>query len=321
MTYSRDTASAFLAFAEKKVELAILEVGLGGRFDATNVAPASLSVVTSISLDHVEELGSSLVAIAREKAGIFRRGRPAVVLASEEEPVAALRASAEEAGAIPTRSPARPPCPASAPGRSTRFDLDTRSAATRSSRPSPAFIKAGTGPVPSAPRNCWGGVSGADGRGDHEGVAATRWPGRMESFREGDRLVLLDGCHNPMARARSAVRSRPRVWPERRPDLWRHGGQGHRGDRGRALPGRSASRFRGRAGSPRRDDTGAAPAGRCFSLRCRGGGESRRSSRALALLPRRRPYNRGGFAVSGRRGARVALAKGSATRAHEAHVP
>ncbi|HEY6929197.1 MAG TPA: bifunctional folylpolyglutamate synthase/dihydrofolate synthase, partial [Thermoanaerobaculia bacterium] len=59
------TAAAFLLFAHRRLDLAILEVGLGGRFDATNVAPARLSVVTTISLDHTEELGATIPAIAR----------------------------------------------------------------------------------------------------------------------------------------------------------------------------------------------------------------------------------------------------------------
>ena len=84
------TAAAFVAFAQRGLDLAILEVGLGGRLDATNVAPAELAVVTSIGLDHTEELGSTLAAIAREKAGIFRREKPALVRATSGEAVEAL---------------------------------------------------------------------------------------------------------------------------------------------------------------------------------------------------------------------------------------
>jgi dihydrofolate synthase/folylpolyglutamate synthase len=73
------TAAAFLVFARRRLDLAILEVGLGGRLDATNVAPASVSVVTSIGLDHMAELGPTVASIAGEKAGVFRAGRPALV--------------------------------------------------------------------------------------------------------------------------------------------------------------------------------------------------------------------------------------------------
>ena len=67
------TALAFLYFAETGVDIAVLEVGLGGRLDATNVVDPLLSVITDISLDHMEWLGSTIAQIAREKAGILRR--------------------------------------------------------------------------------------------------------------------------------------------------------------------------------------------------------------------------------------------------------
>jgi dihydrofolate synthase/folylpolyglutamate synthase len=68
------TAQAFLYFAESGVEIAVLEVGMGGRLDATNVVDPLISVITDISLDHTEWLGSTIAAIAREKAGILRAG-------------------------------------------------------------------------------------------------------------------------------------------------------------------------------------------------------------------------------------------------------
>ena len=68
------TALAFLYFAESEVEIAVLEVGMGGRLDATNVVEPLLSIITDISLDHMEWLGPTIAAIAREKAGILRRG-------------------------------------------------------------------------------------------------------------------------------------------------------------------------------------------------------------------------------------------------------
>jgi dihydrofolate synthase/folylpolyglutamate synthase len=73
------TLMAVLAFAERRVDVGVYEVGLGGRLDATNALPTDLSVVTSIGLDHVQYLGETLAEVAREKAGIFRAQRPAVV--------------------------------------------------------------------------------------------------------------------------------------------------------------------------------------------------------------------------------------------------
>src|SRR5436190_1481380 len=70
------TAVGLLHFVRRRVEAAILEVGLGGRFDATNVCLPLVAVLTSISYDHTQQLGNTLAAIAREKAGIVKRGRP-----------------------------------------------------------------------------------------------------------------------------------------------------------------------------------------------------------------------------------------------------
>ena len=68
------TAMAFLHFARQKVQAAVMEVGLGGRLDATNVCRPVVSVITSISFDHTQQLGNTLAAIAGEKAGIIRPG-------------------------------------------------------------------------------------------------------------------------------------------------------------------------------------------------------------------------------------------------------
>ena len=72
------TALAFMYFAAKKVDMAVIEVGMGGRLDATNVITPLVSVITNIGLDHMEQLGHSLPAIAREKAGIIKAGVPVV---------------------------------------------------------------------------------------------------------------------------------------------------------------------------------------------------------------------------------------------------
>ena len=73
------TLAAFFLFSKANLDAAILEVGLGGRLDAVNVLDADCAVLTSVAIDHVEYLGDSREAIGREKAGIFRSGRPAVV--------------------------------------------------------------------------------------------------------------------------------------------------------------------------------------------------------------------------------------------------
>jgi len=86
------TAMAFAAFADAPVEAGVIEVGLGGTWDATNVADGTVSVVTPIGIDHVEYLGSDLEGIAKEKAGIIKSGSIAV-LASQDARVAAVLAA------------------------------------------------------------------------------------------------------------------------------------------------------------------------------------------------------------------------------------
>jgi dihydrofolate synthase/folylpolyglutamate synthase len=79
------TGMAFACFAEQKVEVAVIEVGLGGRLDCTNVIIPELSIVTNISFDHTNLLGNTLTAIAREKAGIIKPGVPAIIGEAEGE--------------------------------------------------------------------------------------------------------------------------------------------------------------------------------------------------------------------------------------------
>jgi len=94
--FDATTAAAFLLFAEAGVDRAVVEVGLGGRLDSTNVVDPAVACVTTIELEHTEKLGTTLAAIAGEKAGIVKRGRPVVVgaLAPEAEGVVLARAAA-----------------------------------------------------------------------------------------------------------------------------------------------------------------------------------------------------------------------------------
>ena len=195
------TAAAFGVFAERRLDLAILEVGLGGRYDATNVAPAALSVVTSIDLDHTGELGPTREAIAREKAGIFRPGKPALIGPADEEPRAALADAARWCGAIPHFAAEEVRVSDVATGvDGTRFTVETPGGALRLATPlagrhqaenvalavraaellSPEFVGLGKAAIVA-------------------GTAATRWPGRLEQLSLRGRTVLVDGCHNPAA--------------------------------------------------------------------------------------------------------------------------
>ncbi len=91
------TLAALWIFAQSDLDVALLEVGLGGRLDAVNIIDADAAIVTTIDLDHMDWLGDSRDAIAREKAGIFRRSRPAII--GDENAPAALLEFAEQAGA------------------------------------------------------------------------------------------------------------------------------------------------------------------------------------------------------------------------------
>ncbi len=83
--FELSTAMAFKYFAETKVDVAVIEVGLGGRLDCTNIIRPDLSVITNISFDHVQFLGHTLTAIAQEKAGIIKSGIPVVIGETTEE--------------------------------------------------------------------------------------------------------------------------------------------------------------------------------------------------------------------------------------------
>jgi dihydrofolate synthase/folylpolyglutamate synthase len=97
--FEATTALAFLIFAELRVDLAVIEVGLGGRLDATNVITPLATAVTNVARDHEEYLGTSLTDIAREKAGIFKLGVPALSGSLDDGVRAVLREVAREKGA------------------------------------------------------------------------------------------------------------------------------------------------------------------------------------------------------------------------------
>jgi dihydrofolate synthase/folylpolyglutamate synthase len=96
------TAAALYLFAEEPADFLLLEVGLGGRFDATNVVDHPLgAIITPVSIDHVEYLGPTIEAIAREKAGILKKGAPAVVARQTDKGLAAIDKEARKLGVTP----------------------------------------------------------------------------------------------------------------------------------------------------------------------------------------------------------------------------
>ncbi len=95
-TFEVMTGLAFAWYAEQDVEWAVLEVGMGGRLDATNVVEPAVAVITPISYDHVATLGNTLTKIAREKAGIIKPGVPVISAPQPEEALAVVKATCKE---------------------------------------------------------------------------------------------------------------------------------------------------------------------------------------------------------------------------------
>lgn len=102
--FEMTAAMAFSLFAEKQSDYSVIEVGLGGRLDATNLSDPQVSVITRIGYDHLKVLGNTLTKIAGEKAGIMREGRPVVIGEQEPEALVALRRKARELRARPVMS-------------------------------------------------------------------------------------------------------------------------------------------------------------------------------------------------------------------------
>jgi dihydrofolate synthase/folylpolyglutamate synthase len=197
------TAMAFLHFAESRVEIAVIEVGMGGRLDATNIVDPLLSVITDISLDHTEWLGSTISAIAREKAGILRRGGTLVTLPQHPEANQALGEAAVELAVRGVSATAyMPPINAGVKGHyavsalGEQIELDQPLAGSHQQRNLALAIAAA---VELAERHGFPITPAAISAGISRG---TVWPGRLELIAEtGDtqssRNWLLDVAHNP----------------------------------------------------------------------------------------------------------------------------
>lgn len=189
------TAAAFVYYAEKRPDFVVLEVGLGGRLDATNIIETPiLSLVTGISLDHTAVLGDTEEKIAAEKAGIFRAGVP-VVCGAVSAPVAAvLSEKAKEVGAPLTFTDPSLLFVADVTRSGITFsygewrDLQIPFAALYQPANAAAVLTAVAGLRRAGLR-----LPEADVR---RGLADVRWPGRFEFFSR-DPDVIYDGSHNP----------------------------------------------------------------------------------------------------------------------------
>ena len=193
------TLLAFKYFAEEQVDLALFEVGMGGRLDATNIINPVACGITHIALDHQEYLGPDLVSIAKEKAGIIKPNCPVVVAPQAPEALAVFEATANALQA-----------PLYAVGQAIKNEVIRADLSGTYLR-----LQWGEEEPVSLRLNLYGAHQGANAatafgllqvlkakgfswpaRALEEGFAAVTWPGRME-YLPGPPSILLDGAHNP----------------------------------------------------------------------------------------------------------------------------
>jgi dihydrofolate synthase/folylpolyglutamate synthase len=213
------TATALQAFADHELGAAVLEVGLGGRLDATNAVEADVAVIVSIDLDHTKTLGPTLEKIAGEKAGIIKRGQPVICGAEQPEAREVIRRVCGERGATFLDAREEVQRVSSSVGEFTlrsatrdyprlscsllgRHQVDNARVALAAFEP--LMERLGLEPDPAAVR---------------EGLASVRWAGRLEwiEARNGLPRFLVDGAHN--ASGMAALVSFLRGLPPPRPVL------------------------------------------------------------------------------------------------------
>ncbi len=201
--FEATTALAFLHFTRRRVPIALLEVGMGGRYDATNVVQPLACAITSVAMDHEEWLGRTLPEIASQKAGIIKRGVPLVVARQEESALRVIKDEARrlEAPLVETAScRARPLSGGPIHSDPPVFSLTTSSGRRfdrlaislrgdhQVDNASVAVLLAetlGAGPFPAL-----------DLGAIPEGLKRAEWPARIEIL-QGRPELLLDGAHNP----------------------------------------------------------------------------------------------------------------------------
>ena len=204
------TIMAYAAFADYPVDAAVVEVGMGGRWDATNVIDAGVSVITPIALDHTKWLGSTIEEIAREKAGIIKPGQVVVIMAQEEDVLDILLEQARSVDAI-----------ARVEGRD--FEVVDRQMGvggqmvtirTPSAVYEDVFVplfgeyQAHNAAAALVAVEAFMGGRGLDGRIVEQGLMNASSPGRMQVVRHSP-TIIVDAAHNPAGAAtlREAVES------------------------------------------------------------------------------------------------------------------
>ena len=197
--FEATTAIALVAFREAGVQVAVLEVGLGGRLDATNVVDAPLVAITNIGLDHQHYLGDTIERIAAEKAGVIKPGASAILGRTSQAAIDVMSRAAEQVRATVTLAPDGVVAHAAIGARETTLDLRTPvrmygplrlsllgrhqvDNAVTAVRTLEAAQALGIAPV---------GVAAI-----RTALEDARWPGRLDWRRWRDHDVLVDGAHN-----------------------------------------------------------------------------------------------------------------------------
>jgi dihydrofolate synthase/folylpolyglutamate synthase len=208
------TAVVFRWFAEERPDVALVEVGLGGRLDATNAWDGGVAAITNVALDHMEQLGPTVEAIAREKAAIIERGDVAVTGATGSALAIVRRRAARLHVPLTITEPApllgwdRNAIDVELP-RLGRTQVGLRG---RHQAANVAVADAVLDALETA------GIAAAGGAARRAGYARAVWPGRLELLIVAGRDVLLDGAHNPAgaeALARAVDDLRPFLEPGR----------------------------------------------------------------------------------------------------------
>ncbi|HYX91035.1 MAG TPA: folylpolyglutamate synthase/dihydrofolate synthase family protein [Myxococcaceae bacterium] len=206
------TLVALWHFARERVDVAVLETGLGGRLDATTAARPTVTAITPIGIDHTALLGNTLEAIAREKAGILKRGVPAVIARQAPEAFAAIAAAARPLD-VPIRVEGRDFWLEAEGSGALRF----RGARWEIEGLRPSLVGPHQIQNAAVALAC---LEALDERGiavtpdaARIGLSRTRWPGRFEVF-PGTPIIVLDGAHNP-AGAEALARTLDTAYPGR----------------------------------------------------------------------------------------------------------
>jgi len=215
-TFEITTAIGFLFFQEKQIDIAIVEVGLGGRLDATNIVAPIVSIITSISLDHTKILGNTVEEIAAEKGGIIKASTPVVVAKQKESVYTVLEEIAEQRRSLFFKAADEIPIQEiSSEGQRQLFRI------LKSDYKEPMYVSLlgdyqleNVQSAISVAEICKKQGWNIDQESIRKGLGKVFWPGRLEIISDNP-LILVDSAHNPYSvmRVLDSVR---KIYPEKR---------------------------------------------------------------------------------------------------------